>query len=265
MVLDSLLIYLALGALAGTTAGLLGLGGGVIIVPALYLLFSAQGVSTELVMHMAIGTSLATIIFTSLPSIYSHHQQKGVQWSLVRQLLPGILLGVVVGSLLADQLDSRTLQIFFGFFEWVVAAQILFSLIAKSPHTAHSRWLYSAAGSVTGVVSALLGIGGGSLMVPFLSWCGINMRHAIATSAACGFPIALLGTVSFIWLGLESHQETLPWAVGYIYLPALAGILLTSLLAARLSAQLAHSVPQLILKRIFAAVLVVVGFKMILG
>ncbi len=262
---DGLLIYLMLGAIAGATAGLLGLGGGVIIVPALYMLFSAQGIPSELVMHMAIGTSLATIIFTSLSSISAHHQQRGVEWPLVRQLLPGILLGVVVGSLIADQLDSRTLRLFFGFFELFVAAQILFSLIPKSQRTVHSRWTYSAAGSVTGVISALLGIGGGSFIVPFLSWCGVNMRHAIATSAACAFPIALLGTVSFIWLGQASHQQVMPWAVGYIYLPALGGILLTSLLVARLSANYAHSAPQLLLKRIFSGVLVLVGLKMILG
>ncbi len=262
---ESLLIYLVLGAVAGATAGLLGLGGGVIIVPALFLLFSAQGLPSEQVMHMAIGTSLATIIFTSLASIYTHHQQQGVEWLRVRQLLPGILLGVVVGSLIADQLDSHSLRLFFGFFELFVAAQILFSLIPKSQRTVHSRWAYSIAGGVTGAVSALLGIGGGSLMVPFLSWSGVNMRHAIATSAACGFPIALMGTASFIWLGQGSHQGVLPWAVGYIYLPALVGILLTSILAARLSAKLAHSVPQLILKRVFAAVLVLVGLKMILG
>ncbi|MCF6218265.1 MAG: sulfite exporter TauE/SafE family protein [Gammaproteobacteria bacterium] len=263
--IEGLFIYLALGLIAGATAGLLGLGGGVIIVPALYMLFGAQGLPSEQVMHMAIGTSLATIIFTSLSSIYSHHQQGSVQWPQLRQLLPGIILGVVAGSLMADQLESRTLRILFGFFELLVAAQILFSLIPKSPRSAHSRWVYSVAGSATGAVSALLGIGGGSLMVPFLSWCGVNMRRAVATSAACGFPIALVGTASFIWLGEANHQQALPWAVGYIYLPALAGILLTSLLTARLSAQRVHKIPQLILKRIFAAVLVLVGLKMILG
>lgn len=261
---DLLLIYLVLGVLAGTTAGLLGLGGGAIIVPVLYMVFSAQGVSAELVMHMAIGTSLATIIFTSIASIYTHHQQGAVQWRLVRSLLPAMVLGVVAGSLLADQLSSATLRVFFGLFELLVAAQMFFTLIPASQQIAQKQRLYTLAGGVTGAISALLGIGGGSVMVPFLHWCGVNMRKAIATAAACGFPIGLFGTLSFILLG-QGDSQLQPWSLGYIYLPALFAILLTSILSARLSARLAHKLPLQLLKKIFATVLALVGLKMIFG
>ncbi|VAW83937.1 Uncharacterized UPF0721 integral membrane protein [hydrothermal vent metagenome] len=261
---DLLLIYLALGVLAGTTAGLLGLGGGAVIVPVLYMVFSAQGVSADLVMHMAIGTSLATIIFTSITSTYTHHQQRAVQWQLVRSLLPAIVLGIVAGSFLADQLNSVTLRVFFGLFELLIAAQMFFTLIPPSQQIKQKQWLYTLAGSVTGVISALLGIGGGSVMVPFLHWSGVNMRKAIATSAACGFPIGLFGALSFILLGQGDNQQQ-PWSLGYIYLPALLGILLTSIVSARLSARLAHRLPLPLLKKIFAIVLALVGLKMIFG
>ncbi len=258
------LIYLLVGAFAGTTAGLLGLGGGVVVVPALYMVFSAQGMSNELIMHMAVGTSLATIVFTSVSSIYTHHQHGAVQWSLVRYLAPGIIVGVILGSLLADAMNSDTLRMIFGLFELAVAAQMLFSLIPNARMGMPGWFTFSAAGGVTGGVSALMGIGGGSVMVPFLSWCGLNMRLAVATSAACGFPIALFGAGSFILLGREGN-EGLTWALGYVYLPALLGILLASMLFARLSAHLAHRLPLLLLKRIFALFLFVVGVKMLLG
>ncbi len=257
-------IYLVLGVLAGTTAGLLGLGGGVIIVPALYMVFSAQGLPIESVMHMAIGTSLATIVFTSMSSIYTHHQQGAVQWPLVKSLLPAIVLGVVAGSFLADQLNSTTLRLLFGLFALLIAAQMIFTLIPPSRKIAQKRWFYTLAGSLTGAVSALLGIGGGSVMVPFLHYCGINIRKAIATAAACGFPIGLFGAVSFILLGQNGSQQQ-PWSLGYINLPALLGILLTSILSARLSAKLAHKLPLPLLKKIFASVLALVGLKMIIG
>lgn len=260
-----ILIYLLVGALAGTSAGLLGLGGGVVIVPALYMVFTAQGMPAELVMHMAVGTSLATIIFTSISSIYTHHQHNAVQWPLVQRLVPGIILGVLAGSVLADNLDSSWLRMIFGLFEIFVAAQMLFTLI---PNVAAGRkigdGIMLGAGGVTGSISALIGIGGGSVMVPFLSWCGLNMRLAVATSAACGFPIALFGSGSFMLLGADNN-DAISNALGYIYLPALLGILVTSMLFARLSAKLAHRLPVLLLKRVFAIVLLLIGIKMVVG
>jgi len=262
--LESLFIYLLIGAAAGTTAGLLGLGGGAVIVPALYMVFSAQNMPAEMIMHMAVGTSLATIIFTSLSSIYTHHQKGAVQWPLVAKLLPSLVLGVVAGSLLADQLSSDLLRILFGLFELLVAAQMMFTLIPEAQKTDQRGVVYSVAGGVTGGVSALMGIGGGSVMVPFLSWCGINMRGAVATSAACGFPLALFGALSFIVLGRGENQN-IEWTWGYIYLPALLGILLASIVFARLGAKLAHRVPLLILKRAFAGVLLLIAIKMLWG
>lgn len=249
--------------LAGTTAGLLGLGGGAIIVPALYIIFTQQGMPSELIMHMAIATSLATIIFTSIASIHAHHQHNAVQWPLVMRLTPWIMLGVLAGTLLADKLSSDLLRIIFGLFEILVALQMLFSLI---PHASIkqqiSTTLVCSAGVVTGVISALMGIGGGSVMVPFLSWLGMNIRHAVATSAACGLPIALFATISFMLL---ADDQTQTGALGYIYLPALFGILITSLLFAQLGAKLAHRLPVQLLKRVFAILLLLIGVKMVLG
>ena len=262
--LESLFIYLLIGAAAGTTAGLLGLGGGAVIVPALYMVFSAQNMPAEMIMHMAVGTSLATIIFTSLSSIYTHHQKGAVQWPLVAKLLPSLVLGVVAGSLLADQLSSDLLRILFGLFELLVAAQMMFTLIPEAQKKDQRGVVYSVAGGVTGGVSALMGIGGGSVMVPFLSWCGINMRGAVATSAACGFPLALFGALSFIVLG-QGENQNIEWTWGYIYLPALLGILLASIVFARLGAKLAHRVPLLILRRVFAGVLLLIAIKMLWG
>lgn len=262
--LESLLIYLLIGAAAGSTAGLLGFGGGVVIVPALYMVFSMQNMPADMIMHMAVGTSLATIVFTSLPSIYTHHQKRAVQWSLVVKLLPGLVLGVVAGSLLADQLSSDLLRILFGLFELLVAAQMMFTLIPEAKKMALHNGIYSVAGGVTGGVSALMGIGGGSVMVPFLSWCGINMRSAVATSAACGFPLALFGALSFMVLG-QAEKQNIEWSWGYIYLPALLGILLASIVFARLGAKLAHRVPMLILKRVFAVVLLLIAIRMLWG
>lgn len=261
---ELLLIYVAVGVVAGTTAGLLGLGGGVIIVPVLYVVFTAQEMPADVVMHMAVGTSLATIVFTSITSIYTHHQQGAVQWSLVRQLLPGVVLGVIAGSFIANQLNSSVLRILFGVFELFIAAQMLFSLIPKSQCIYQNHLVYSIAGGVTGGVSALLGIGGGSMMVPFLIWCGANMRLAVATSAACGFPIALFGSASFMLLGADNNAAV-SHSLGYIYLPALLGILVASMLFARLSAQLVHRLPVLLLKRVFAIVLLLIGIKMVVG
>lgn len=257
------LIYLLVGALAGSTAGLLGLGGGAVIVPALYMVFTAHGMPADSIMHMAVGTSLATILFTSLSSIYTHHQHGAVQWPLVARLSPGIVLGVVAGSVLADNLDSEMLRVIFGVFELLVAMQMLFTLIpnaAEGKSTSNS--VLFGAGGVTGGISALIGIGGGSVMVPFLSWCGYNMRLAVATSAACGFPIALFGSGSFMLLGSDTAIDG---ALGYVYLPALFGILLASVLFAHYSARLAHHLPLLWLKRIFAVVLLLIGVKMIMG
>lgn len=260
----TLFLYLALGAFAGVMAGLLGVGGGLIIVPVLAWIFHGQQISDAIVMHLAIGTSLATIVITSLSSIRAHHQRGAILWSVVWQLTPGIILGAWLGSAVADFLSSLALTKIFAVFVLMVAAQIAFGA-KPAPH----RGLPGmpgmlATGGVIGAVSAIVGIGGGSLTVPFLTWCNTPIRPSVATSAACGLPIALAGSVGFIVTGFNA--SSLPaWSLGYIYGPALVGIAAASMLSAPLGAKLAHTLPTEILKKVFAIFLALVGTKMLLS
>lgn len=258
------LTYLALGAFAGTLAGMLGVGGGLVIVPVLAWVFIGFGFDGSVIMHLAVGTSLATIVFTSISSVRAHHQRGAVQWPAVWRLLPGIVFGVFVGALFAEKMPTTALRYFFGVFELLVAAQMGFSLLPEAHRDLPGRLGMGVAGSVIGGVSAIVGIGGGTLTVPFLLWCGVAMRQAVATSAACGLPIAVAGAVAFAWTG--SGNAALPeQSLGYLYLPALLGVAASSILFAPAGAWLAHSLPTAVLKRFFAVFLAVLGGKMLLG
>lgn len=261
--LQVLLFYMVIGAFAGVMAGLLGVGGGLIIVPAMAWTFHLQHISDEVIMHLAIGTSLATIVITSTSSVRAHHRHGAVQWPLFWQLTPGIVIGALLGAVIADALHSRTLQIVFGIFVLVIAVQMAFGAKPPPQRELPGTVGMSIMGGIIGVVSAIVGIGGGSLTVPFLTWCNVKMRNAVATSAACGFPIALGGTTGYVALGW--NEPDLPaWSVGYVYLPALLGIALISMWSAPLGAGLAHRLPSLALRRVFAVFLTVVGVTMLM-
>ncbi len=258
------LIYLALGALAGTVAGLFGVGGGLIIVPTLIYTLSWQGVDAGVVTHLAVGTSLATIVVTSLSSVRAHHKRGAVDWSIVAALTPGIALGAVLGAVTASYLSGPQLQLAFGVFVLVIAARLGLGLSTAGQRQLPGAPGLLAAGGVIGWISSLFGIGGGSLTVPFLSWCNVVMQRAVACSAACGLPIALFGSVSYIWQGWGTGA--LPaGSSGYVYWPAFLGIVLTSTVFARLGASLAHRLPALLLRRIFALFLLLVGSQLISG
>ncbi len=262
--LPTLLLYLALGAFAGVMAGLLGVGGGLIIVPVLAWIFHGQAVADAIVMHLAIGTSLATIVVTSISSVRAHHLRGAVLWPVVWQLTPGIVIGAWLGAAVADVLPSAVLSKIFAVFVLAVAAQMAFGA-KPAPHRGLPGTTgMMATGGVIGGVSAIVGIGGGSLTVPFLTWCNKAMRQAVATSAACGLPIALAGSVGYIVAGLNSAD--LPaWSLGYVYGPALLGVAAASMLSAPLGAKLAHTLPTGTLKKVFAVFLTLVGTKMLLG
>lgn len=264
LILPTLLFYLLLGAFAGVMAGLLGVGGGLIIVPALAWIFQHQQIAETALMHLAIGTSLATIIATSISSVRAHHQRGAVLWPTVWRLTPGIVTGAWLGAAVADALSSFALQKVFAVFVLLMAAQMGFGA-KPAPHRDLPKTAgMLATGGVIGAVSAIVGIGGGSLTVPFLSWCNVPIRQAVATSAACGLPIALAGALGFVVTGLNAPG--LPaWSLGYVYGPALLGVALTSMLFAPLGARLAHTLPTEMLKKIFAAFLAVIGVKMLLG
>jgi len=255
--------YLALGAFSGFFAGMLGIGGGLVMVPLLTLFFAAQGVfpSGE-ILHVALGTSLATIIFTALASLRAHHRHGAVLWPVVAGITPGILLGTIGGAQFAALIPSRPLAIVFTAFVCLVAIQMALNLKPK-PHRQLPRTTgLAAAGFFIGSVSALVAIGGGSLTVPFLTWCNVRIQHAIGTSAAVGLPIALGGTAGYILNGWE-HQGLPTGCLGFVYLPATGLLLLASMLTAPVGARLAHRLPVATLKRIFAGILVLLAAKML--
>ncbi len=264
LIWPDLLIYLLLGAVAGLFAGLLGVGGGLIIVPVLLWLFTSKGINPVAVMHLAVGTSLATIIVTSISSILAHQRRGAVRWGLVGLLTPGIVLGAWSGAWLADLLSTLWLQRVFAAFAILVSMQMAFGLDVTAHRSLPGRGGMFAAGSLIGAVSAIVGIGGGSMTVPYLHWNGVAIRNAVATSAACGLPIALAGSVGFLVTGWG--DAALPeGSIGFLYGPALPGIVITSLLFAPLGARLAHTIPVSALRRVFALLLFGVGIRLLLS
>ena len=257
------LLYLLLGAAAGVLAGLFGVGGGLIIVPVLVYSFQAQGFAPEVLTHMAVGTSLATIAFTSINSIRAHQRRGAVRWEIVRWLTLGILGGSVRGGLTASWLHGDLLQKVIGVFAISMAAQMTFNLQPKASGGVPGKAGLGVAGTLIGWASAIIGIGGGSLTVPFLSWRSVPMQQAVATSAACGLPIAVASALSFIWLG-QGEAQLPDWSLGFVYLPAVLGIAATSMFFARFGAQLAHKLSPLLLKRLFALQLLGVGLNFLL-
>lgn len=262
--MELLVWYMLLGAFAGTVAGLLGVGGGLIIVPALAVVFERTGMAPGGLMHVAIGTSLATIVVTSISSTYAHHRHGAVLWPVWLRLVPGIILGAWLGAGVADRLSTEALRGVFGVFELVVAAQMGLSLRVAPHRRLPGATGMGVAGSVIGAVSAVVGIGGGTLTVPFLTWCNVGIRNAVATSAACGLPIAVAGALGYVAAGWDA-PELPALTTGYLYWPALGGIAVTSLLFAPLGARLAHRLPTHVLKRGFALFLAALGVYMLSG
>lgn len=259
--MDNGLLYLVTGAFAGFVAGLFGVGGGLIIVPVLTFIFAAQQFPDNHVVHLALGTSFASIIFTSLASLKSHHKMAAVDWALVRRITPGILLGTFLGTWVAALLSTHALKIFFAAFEFYVATQLLLNIKPKPARTLPAAAGTTAAGILIGSVSSLVGIGGGTLSVPFMLWCNVALHRAIGTSSAIGFPIAIAGTLGYIVNGLRVNG--LPeWSVGFVYLPALALLILASVVTSPLGAKLAHRLPVAPLRKLFAILLYILGIKM---
>lgn len=258
------LTYIGLGVVAGLLAGLLGLGGGIVIVPMLNFTFAAQRLPAEHIQHLALGTSLATIVFTSVSSLRSHHIKGAVNWPVVWGITPGILCGTLAGSVVAARLSGSFLKGFFVMFTFFVAWQMLIDARPKASRQLPGLAGLFGVGTVIGCISSLVGIGGGSMSVPFLLWCNLTALGAIGTSAAIGFPIALSGGVGYLLNGLAVAGLP-PLSFGFIYLPALVGIAATSYLVAPYGARLAHRLPVSILKKGFALLLIASGAKMLYG
>ena len=256
-----LFAYLFIGALAGTLAGLLGVGGGLVIVPALVAAFYHQNMPSDIIMHLALGTSLATIIITSLSSIRAHHQHQAILWPTVWRLTPTLMVGAWLGGWLASIMTTHLLKPIFGLFELLVAVYMLSGRQMDKHAEQPSIWLLNTAGGGIGAISAIVGIGGGTMTVPFLSWYGVALRKAIATSAACGLPIALAAALSYVINGWQHNHSVNN--LGYVHLPAFIGIIITSVLFAPLGAMLTHRLPVPLIRKVFACLLIAVAIKLL--
>tara|TARA_R110002072_G_scaffold1989_2_gene16368 strand:- start:83062 stop:83856 length:795 start_codon:yes stop_codon:yes gene_type:complete len=256
------LIYIGLGIFAGMLSGVFGIGGGLVIVPTLLFCFKLLNFPEEYVMHMAIGTSLSIILVTVTNSMYGHHLNKNVDWKIVRKIFTSIVIGAFVGGFVSKQLAAHTLEIIFSIYVVLVSAKMFADIKVERDLKPTSNILYSAVGFIIGFKSTILGIGGGTISIPFLAWRGLPMKKAVGVSASLGIPIALAGATSYIYNGYAN--PALPeYSLGFIYLPALFGVVLTSSYFARVGAKLSHKLPQQKLKKAFAFFLLIVAIRMI--
>jgi uncharacterized membrane protein YfcA len=255
--------YLAIGALVGFAAGLLGIGGGMVLVPLLVFVLGAEGLGPN-VLHIALATAMATILFTSVSSVSAHHGLGSVDWRMVRAMAPGTMAGAFAAALVAGLIPTRPLALMFTVLVFGAASQMLLDLRPKGSRPLPSRATLFGIASAIGGISSLLSAGGAFLSIPFLARCGVPLRRAIGSAAAIGFPIALAGTAGHVVQGFAAEGLP-PWTLGFVYLPALALVALTSMATAPLGAKLAHRVPVRRLRLIFALTLYVLVIRMVAG
>jgi uncharacterized membrane protein YfcA len=259
--MEVLMLFLVVGAAAGFIAGLLGVGGGLVVVPALMFVFAAQKLASGVAIPLAFGTSMASVLFTSLSSLRAHHARGAVLWDVWRRITPGIVLGGVAGAALGTVLPGNGLRLALCVYLVLIAAQMLFGMNPRARSEPIGRGGLAVAGSVIGAVSGMVGFGGGVLSIPLLSWSGVHFRQAIGTAAAIGMPIAISATAGYITFGFSS-EELPPFSLGYVYLPALAAIVAPSMLLAPLGARCAHRLPVPLLKRALALALLVTATRL---
>ncbi|MCL1051896.1 sulfite exporter TauE/SafE family protein [Shewanella abyssi] len=256
---------LILGGGVGLIAGLLGVGGGGILVPVLTSLFLSQGVQADIAVHLSLGTAMASIIATTFSSARAHHREQNVDWKVVKSMVPFILLGSVVASLLISIVDTLLLSLLFTAFMGYLSLSMLFNRQAAKVmkrQGAHTGLVSIAIGTV----STLTAIGGGSLIVPYLVKQGVNISNAIASSAAIGVAIAIVGTGGYVINGVESYTgeaTALPWTLGFIHLPSVLIISITGFLVAPLGVRFSSKIPQQLLKKLFGLLLFIISLKML--
>jgi len=257
-----LFVYVAIGAFIGFFAGMLGMGGGGIQVPLTTMVFAAQGFPREHMLHVALGTAMATVIFTSISSLRAHNRHAAVNWGVLWRLIPGIVVGTGLGTLLARHIPTFPLAVIFMVFVLYMASSMLFNWKPKPTRRLPGPAGIFIAGAVIGVCSALAAMGGATLTIPFLVFCNVPFHMAIGTASAVGFPIAVVGSIGYIVNGWGTAG--LPaQSVGYIYVPALIGFTVGSIVLAPFGARLAHRTSERSLKRIFAIVIGALGLKML--
>jgi len=251
-----------LGAIVGFFAGLLGIGGGLIIVPVLVYLLPLLGISAELAFPMALATSLASIIFTSSSAAFAHHKNGNIPWSIARKLVLSVAIGALLGAVIAGMLSLKALTIIFASAVLILAAYMFLSIKVQRSVTLPTRWGLQSIGLFTGVLASLMGIAGGAILVPILMYCSLSMRQAIGVATASGIIVAFFGALGYVVIGF-GQSDLPPWSIGYIYLPALLGIVLTSSLFAPLGVKAGAKLPLSYMKKGFALFLMLVAFKMI--
>ena len=257
-----LLSYPLLGIFAGFVAGLFGIGGGLTLVPMLFMMFAAQDFPVAHVMHLALGTSMTTIVFTSISSMRAHHAHGAVRWDIVRAMAPGLLVGTLGGSLFASLVPTRPLVIVFTCVVYYASLQMILDFKPKAHRQLPGAFGLFGAGSLIGIVSSLVAAGGGFLSIPFMLFCNVVIHRAVGTSSALGLPIAVAGMIGYILAGWG--VAGLPdYTLGYIYLPGLVGVVAMSMLVAPYGAKLAHRLPVKQLKRAFGGFLALLATKML--
>ncbi len=258
-----ILVYLATGAAVGFLAGLLGIGGGMTLVPILSAMFAAQSLAPDHTVHLALATGMASVMFTSSASVREHHRHKAVDWGIVARLAPGMLAGTLLSSFASGWISQRMLALAFAVIVFGGATQILLGRKPSAARRLPGMPGMLATGIAMGVICGLVSAGGAFLTVPFMLFCGVTMHVAIGTGAAIGVPIAVVGTVGYILAGLR--VDDLPSAnLGFVYLPALVALVVGSMTTARYGARAAHRLPVLTLKRVFACLLYVLAGRMVL-
>lgn len=254
------ILFVLIGLVAGFLSGLFGIGGGIIIIPALIACFHMLAFNDNVIVHLAMGTSLASIVFTSAATAFHQYQHKVIAWEILKPLLPGLIIGVLFGVSIADSLPSHILQQGFAVFLVLIAFKMLFwHEFAWISHA--SAIQYGLLGLGTGVVSGILGLGGGVLLVPALQLLSIPIHIATATSAACLWPTVLCGAIAQMIMGWDA--VSLPaYAIGYVYWPAACVIGLASIVSTKPAVKLSHQLPKQTLARLFSGVLLLIALKL---
>jgi uncharacterized membrane protein YfcA len=254
--------YLGVGAITGFFAGLLGIGGGAIIVPLLVILFEAQGLPKDHLLHLAVGTAMATILFTSVSSARAHAKRGAIRWDLALKMTPGILAGGVVGSWITGLVSGAVFGALFAAVIVLAGTSMLLEFKPKPSRQPPGMAGMSSAGFAISALSAFAAVGGAFLTVPFMLWCNVPLLTAIGTAASIGFPIALSGTIGFVASGWDNPALP-PYSLGFVFLPALAGVIVASVLVAPLGAATAHRLPTKWMRRISALLLYAIATKML--
>ena len=260
--IEELIIFSFLGVFVGLVAGMFGIGGGTLIVPVLVASFLNHGFKEDITVHLAIGSSMASIFFTGIASANAHRKKRAINFDILKPVTYGIIFGAFLGAIFALQLEGYVLKLIIAFFALAAALRIGFSIEFQSPNKRPGDLISYSAGSGIGFLSSLLGIGGGMFSVPYFRSSGLSMTTSVGTAAACGIPIALFASLGYFFMGMSN--PSLPnLSLGYIYLPAVFGISITSVFAARYGAQIAHYVSENTLKRLMVSLLLTISIYMV--